>query len=237
MVRVFALIVVGLAACDGVRSLARLYFLLRVIVVCGAAVAVFGILQYLFGFDLTPYMRVPGMHFWSMTDSVGSPQRPDPRCRNDVEPARVRRLLRHGPAPGHPCRIPRPAERSPGPASGGRASGSSAVGLMFSVSRSAIIGVTAAAFVLFLGWSARRRMWMAGRRRVGLHRGDQDRRRRDSSTPSAACSRTRPGQQRPVAHSTTTRRPSSSSRSTSGWAEGRARGTRPSTRSSTTSTS
>ena len=47
MVTAFALIFVGLAVCDGVRSRDRLYFLLRVIVVCGSAVAVVGILQYL----------------------------------------------------------------------------------------------------------------------------------------------------------------------------------------------
>ena len=159
MVRVFALIVVGLAVCDGVRSLERIYFLLRVIVVCGSAVAVVGILQYLFAFDLTPYMRVPGMHFWSMTDSVGSRNglvRAAGTTSNPLEfgvfCAMVLPLAIH--AAFHALQ------------SGRRAGfwwtcvGLLGVGLMFSVSRSAIVGVTAAALALFCGWSARRRVWM-----------------------------------------------------------------------------
>ena len=71
LVRVFALILVGIAACDGIRSLARLYFLLRVLVVCTTIVAVFGILQYVAGFDVTPFLRLPGLHFWEQTNSVG----------------------------------------------------------------------------------------------------------------------------------------------------------------------
>ena len=159
MVRVFALIVLGLAVCDGVRSLDRLYFLSRVIVVCGAAVAVVGILQYLFAFDLTPYMRVPGTHFWSLDNSIGSRNgltRAAGTTSNPLEfgvfCAMILPLAAHA------------AFRAL--QSGRRASfwwtcvGLLGAGLMFSVSRSAIVGVSAAAIALFLGWSARRRVWM-----------------------------------------------------------------------------
>jgi O-antigen ligase len=159
MVTVFALIFVGLAVCDGVRSLDRIYFLLRVFVVCGAAVAVVGILQYLFGFDLTPHLRVPGMHFRSLDNSVGSRNgltRAAGTTSNPLEfgvfCAMVLPLAIH--AAFHARQ------------SGRRAGfwwtcvGLVGAGLMFSVSRSAIVGVSAAALALFLGWSARRRVWM-----------------------------------------------------------------------------
>ena len=45
---------------------------LHVIVLCGAAVAFVGILQFLFHFDLTPHLRPPGMHFGSFDASIGS---------------------------------------------------------------------------------------------------------------------------------------------------------------------
>ncbi|HEU5035715.1 MAG TPA: O-antigen ligase family protein [Nocardioides sp.] len=160
MVNVFALILLGIAVCDGVRSRERIYFLLHVIVVCGTVVAVVGILQYLVAFDLTPYLRVPGMHFKSFDNSVGSRNgltRAAGTTSNPLEfgvfCAMVLPLALH--TAFHAMK------------SGGRTrlwwtcvwlvSG----GLMFSVSRSAIVGLTAAAIVLFLGWPARRRARMA----------------------------------------------------------------------------
>jgi O-antigen ligase len=159
MVTVFALIFVGLAVCDGVRSRDRLYFLLRVMVVCGAAGALVGILQYLFGFDLVPLMRVPGMQFRSFDNSISS--------RNG--------LLRAAGTTSNPLEfgvfcamlLPLALHVAFHTMRGGRRAGFwwtcvglIAFGLMFSVSRSAIVGLVAAAIVLFLGWPGRRRVWM-----------------------------------------------------------------------------
>jgi O-antigen ligase len=160
LVRVSALILVGLAACDGVRSLARLYFLLRVVVVCTTVVAVFGILQYVAGFDVTPFMRLPGLHFWEQTNSVGVRNgltRAAGTTSNPLEfgvlCAMILPLAIHA-----ALHAKREARRV---APWWACFGLMAAGLMFSVSRSAIIGVAAATLVLFLGWPARRRIWMA----------------------------------------------------------------------------
>jgi O-antigen ligase len=161
LVRVFALILVGVAACDGIRSLARLYFLLRVVVVCTTVVAVFGILQYLAGFDVTPFLRLPGLHFWEQTNSVGARNgltRAAGTTSNPLEfgvlCAMILPLAIHA-----TLHAKREARRV---APWAACVGLLATGLMFSVSRSAIIGVAAATFVLFLGWPARRRIWMVG---------------------------------------------------------------------------
>jgi O-antigen ligase len=160
MVTTFALIFVGLAVCDGVRSRDRLYFLLRVIVVCGSIVAFVGILQFLFQFDLTPHLRPPGMHFGSFDPSTGSRDgltRAAGTTSNPLEfgvfCAMVLPLAIH---------VAYRATR------GGRRAGFwwtcvglIGAGLMFSVSRSAILGLAAAGIVLFIGWPARRRLWMA----------------------------------------------------------------------------
>ena len=107
-------------------------------------------------------------------------------------------------------------------------------GLMFSVSRSAILGLTAAAIVLLCGWSAQRRVRMAvaglgflvvikfvSPGLLGAFLGLFKNARNDSSIQWRT-------------HDYATAR--SSSRSTSGSAGGSAPGTRRSTRSSTTST-
>ncbi len=159
MVIAFALIFVGLAVCDGVRSRERLYFLLHVIVVCGAVVALVGILQYLLHFDPTPLLRPPGMHFGSMDASTASRDGLTRAAGTTSNPLEF----------GVFCSMALPlaihvAFRA---TQDGRRSGFwwtcvglIGGGLMFSVSRSAILGVAAAGIVLFFGWPARRRMWM-----------------------------------------------------------------------------
>ena len=69
MIKVLALVMVGLVVCDGVRTRRRLYFLLHAIVLCGAVVAIVGILQFLVGFDPTQ-IRPPGMRWSSMWDQT-----------------------------------------------------------------------------------------------------------------------------------------------------------------------
>ncbi|WP_051247675.1 O-antigen ligase family protein [Nocardioides halotolerans] len=159
LVRVFALILVGVAAVDGIRSLGRLYFLLRVAVVCATLVAVFGILQYLAGFDVTPYLRLPGLHFWEQTNSVGARNgltRAAGTTSNPLEFGVLCSMIL--PLAIHATLHARREARRVAPWAA--CVGLLATGLMFSVSRSAIIGVAAATFVLFLGWPARRRLWM-----------------------------------------------------------------------------
>jgi hypothetical protein len=159
MVVVFAMVFVGMAVCDGVRSRDRLYFLLRVIVICGAAVAAVGILQFLFNYDLTPHLRPPGMHFTTDDSSV--------LARDG--------LRRVAGTTGHPiefgvfCAMVLPmaihlafhAKSGPHARLWWSCVGIIGAGLMFSVSRSAILAVSAAGIVLFVGWSAQRRVRMA----------------------------------------------------------------------------
>ena len=159
MVTVLALIFVGLALCDGVRSRDRLYFLLRVIVVCGTIVATIGILQFLFGFDLTPLLRPPGMHFSSFDSSV--------RGRDGL--SRAAGTTSNPLEFGVFCAMVLPlaihvafrATRAAAPTLWWTCAGLIGTGLMFSVSRSAILGLTAADLVLFIGWPTQRRVWMA----------------------------------------------------------------------------
>ncbi len=94
MVTSLALVFVGLAVSDGVRSRARIYFLLRVMVVGGSLVAFVGIVQFLFSYDLTPHLRPPGMHFtvldprcWTAPGCVGSPE-PQPTRSSSASSAR-----------------------------------------------------------------------------------------------------------------------------------------------------
>ena len=159
MVTVFVVIFVGLAVCDGVRSRQRLYFLLQAVVVCGTAVATIGILQFLVGLDLSAYMRPPGMHLSNMDASV---------LGRDG-------LRRVAATTGHPiefgvfCAMVLPlavhlafSSRAHGrrPAFWWSCVGLIACGLMFSVSRSAILAAACVGLVLFVGWPARRRTWM-----------------------------------------------------------------------------
>ncbi|HEX5089020.1 MAG TPA: O-antigen ligase family protein [Nocardioides sp.] len=159
MVIAFALIFVSLAVCDGVRSRERIYFLLHVVVVCGAIVAFVGILQFLLHFDPTPLLRPPGMHFGSFDPSTGSRDgltRAAGTTSNPLEfgvfCAMVLPLAIHV-----AFRASKAGRRA---AFWWTCVALVGGGLMFSVSRSAILGVVAAGLVLFAGWPARRRVWM-----------------------------------------------------------------------------
>jgi O-antigen ligase len=160
MVTVFALVFVGLAACDGVRSRARLYFLLRVMVVCGSAVAVVGILQFLFNYDLTPHLRPPGMHMSTSEPTVQIREglrRVDGTAANPIEFGVFCAMML--PLALHTAFAAKRHRRPSG--LWWTCAGLIATGLMFSVSRSAIVAVTCAGLVLLLGWPAQRRVWMA----------------------------------------------------------------------------
>ena len=114
------------------------------------------------------------MHFYAFDPSVLDRDGLTRAAGTTGQPHRVRGVLRDGAAAGHPRRLPRRARRAVGRAFWWTCVGLIGAGLMFSVSRSAILGVTGAGLVLLIGWPARRRVWMAvsGAR---LPRGDQAR--------------------------------------------------------------
>jgi O-antigen ligase len=156
---VLALASVGMAlgVCDGVRGYDRLDLVLKTLTAIGAVVAIIGILQFLFGLDLTQYMRLPGLRNTADDGFV-------------FERSTLRRVAGTTAHPiefGVTCAMMLPlavhlatkaSERSQPARRWWLCAGLIAAGLMFSISRSAILGAAAAATMLFLGWSARRRM-------------------------------------------------------------------------------
>ncbi|MEU1879484.1 O-antigen ligase family protein [Streptosporangium sp. NPDC020072] len=148
---------IGLMVCDGVRGADRLDFVLKTVVVTGAAVALVGALQFLIEFDLTRYLALPGLRYTSEDASI-------------IARSEFRRVAA---TTGHPiefgviCAMVLPlaahygfkARQLAQPALRWWAcAGLIALGLMFSVSRSAVLSLAGVAFVLFLGWPARRRV-------------------------------------------------------------------------------
>ena len=147
---------VALAITDGVRDRLRLDFVLKTVVVVGAIVAVIGILQYLFDLDLTRYLDLPGLR------SLGETYIAE-RAEMRRVPATTAHPIEFGvisamflPLAVHLATKARhrlePALRW------WICAALIAAGLMFSISRSAILGIACAGVVLFLGWSGRRRL-------------------------------------------------------------------------------
>ncbi|MFF4774459.1 O-antigen ligase family protein [Microtetraspora fusca] len=146
-----------LATCDGVRAPERLDLVLKTVVVAGAIVSVVASLQYLLNIDLTTHMVIPGLRHTSVTDTTAVMSRADLR--------RVAGTLGHPIELGVVCAmiIPFGAHF----AFQARSRGEPALrwwlctvliaaGLMFSVSRSAVLGLAAIGCVLFVGWPVRR---------------------------------------------------------------------------------
>jgi O-antigen ligase len=157
LVLTLALVGLALGVCDGVRGPARLDLVLKTVATMGAVIAVIGILQFLFALDLTQYMKLPGLRYTSEDAFV-------------IERSAMRRV---GATTGHPiefgvvCAMLLPLAVHLATKARGRAqaslrwwlcAGLIATGLMFSISRSAIVGAVGAGVVLLLGWPARRRV-------------------------------------------------------------------------------
>ncbi|EWM13332.1 O-antigen ligase [Kutzneria sp. 744] len=149
---------VALMMNDGVRGLIRLDRVLKAAVVCGTGVAIVGCCQFILKLDLTQYMVLPGLRFTSDDGFVETREA----------------LARVAGTTGHPiefgvlCAMLLPlASHFAFQAKGRRepvlrwwiCCGIIAAGLMFSISRSAVLGVCGAGLVLFIGWPAKRRWY------------------------------------------------------------------------------
>ncbi|WP_051753507.1 O-antigen ligase family protein [Streptosporangium amethystogenes] len=151
----------ALLVCDGVRGTARLDFVLQTVVVAGAIIAVIGACQFLLDLDLTRYMEFPGLRYTAEDGFI--------TLRSDFR--RVAATTGHPIEFGVVCAMLLPIavhygfqarERSEPALRWWVCSGLIGMGLMFSVSRSAVLGLVGVAVVLFLGWPARRRLQALG---------------------------------------------------------------------------
>jgi O-antigen ligase len=159
LVLIFALAGLALAVSDGVRGLERLDFLLKTLVVAGAIIGIIGACQFVLKLDLTEYLALPGLRYTSLDSAVlvrGTQNRVAATTGHPIEFGVV-------------CSMVLPLAAHYGLQARDRAqpalrwwlcAGLIGMGLMFSVSRSAILALVAVGFVLFLGWSGRRRVQM-----------------------------------------------------------------------------
>lgn len=155
-----ALIGITVALCDGVRRRERLDLLLKVLVLGGAFAAFVGALQFLLDIDLTQRLVLPGLRFSTEDGSVferADLRRVSGTTANPIEFGLVCASLL--PLALH-FGFQATARREPA-VRWWVCSVLIASGLMFSVSRSAILGVAVAGTVLVLGWPARRRIQAA----------------------------------------------------------------------------
>ncbi|KAA2261211.1 O-antigen ligase family protein [Solihabitans fulvus] len=159
LITLFAAIAVGLVACDGVRGFARVDRLFRLMVVGAAFMATVGALQFLASFDLTVYLTLPGLRSVSDHGAVLDRsifKRPAGTAGHPIEYGVVCAfalpLAMH-----YGFRARRLRERQ---LWWWLAVVVLASGLMFSLSRSAILGIAVAGMVLFPFWSWQRRRRM-----------------------------------------------------------------------------
>jgi O-antigen ligase len=152
-----------LVMCDGVGGYDRLDFVLKSVVIAGSFVAFVALLQFRLNLDLTTYMRLPGFRPTSVEGANAVIERSDLR--------RVAGTL------GHPIEfgalsamlLPLAAHFAFQARDRGQptlrwwfCTAIIASGLMFSVSRTAVLGLAGAGLVLFVGWPARRRLVTLG---------------------------------------------------------------------------
>ncbi|GII30588.1 O-antigen ligase family protein [Planotetraspora mira] len=149
----------ALAVCDGVRSRARLDFVLKSICVAGAIISFIGGLQFLFEFDLTHYLELPILR----ANSVEGVETVIDRSS----------FLRVASTTGHPIEFAvitamiLPIAAHYGFHSRDRGLPAKrwwvctalvATGLIFSLSRSGVLAATVVGLVMFLGWPGKRRL-------------------------------------------------------------------------------
>ncbi|MGH3864450.1 O-antigen ligase family protein [Actinokineospora sp.] len=147
----------ALGVCDGVRGIDRIDFVLKAVVVCGSISAVVGIFQFLLNVDLTQLLKLPILRYESGETLI------------EVQRNGLRRV---GGTMGHPIEfgvvlamiLPLAAhfalqarQRAQPTPRWWICVGLVATGMMFSASRSAMVGLLGVAIVLLIGWPARRR--------------------------------------------------------------------------------
>lgn len=148
---------VALVMCDGLHGAGRVDFVLKTVVVAGAVIAVVGALQFVFGFDLASYLKLPALRYTSEGDFV-------------IERSAFRRVAA---TTGHPIEfgvvsamiLPLAAHYGFRARTRGEparrwwlCTGLVAAGVMFSVSRSAMLSLAGVGLVLLIGWHGRRRL-------------------------------------------------------------------------------
>jgi O-antigen ligase len=158
LVLIVALLGATLLICDGVRTRERLDLLLKTVAVGTGVVAVVGALQFVVDFDLTEHLAIPGLGFSSVASGF------------ILERSDFRRVAGTTGSPiefGVLCAMTLPLALH----YGFRAKDTGrtawrwwvlclliASGLLFSISRSAVLGVACIGLVLLPGWPARRRI-------------------------------------------------------------------------------
>lgn len=152
-----------LAMCDGIGSRERLDFVLKAVVIGGTFAAIVALMQFRLEFDLTEYMKIPGLRH-SSAEEV-----PTVISRSDLR--RVAGTLGHPIEFGALSAMLLPIAAHLGFQARSRGLPATrwwicaaviAAGLMFSVSRTAVLGLVGAGLILLLGWSNRRRLLTIG---------------------------------------------------------------------------
>ncbi|GAA4589155.1 hypothetical protein GCM10023194_42690 [Planotetraspora phitsanulokensis] len=157
LVLVLANVGLALAICDGVRSRERVDFLLKGVVVAGAIIAIIAAFQFLVDLDLTKYLELPVLRFASEggdVDARDSLRRVASTTAHPIEfgvlSAMVLPLAVHY---GFKAKsLGQPALRW------WLCALLIGMGLMFSISRSAVLSVGIVGFIVFLGWPGRRKL-------------------------------------------------------------------------------
>ncbi|GIH69057.1 O-antigen ligase family protein [Sphaerimonospora thailandensis] len=156
LVLIIANVGIALAVCDGVRGADRLDFVLKAVVVCGAVIAVIAVFQFAVGLDLTRYLELPGLRYsteGSMVEIRDSLRRVAATATHPIEFGVLSSMLL--PLAAHYGFQAR--ERAEPTVRWWVCTGLIGAGLMFSVSRSAVLGAGVVAAVLLSGWPGRRR--------------------------------------------------------------------------------
>jgi O-antigen ligase len=161
LVTALAMTGVVLLIVDGVRGRVRLDVMLKAVAVMGGVLGVIGAVQFLFAFDPTQYMVLPGLRF----------------TQEELFILERNGLSRVAATTGHPiefavmCAMILPialhfafqAREQGKPAlRWWICAGLIAAGMVFSVSRSAFVGLAGAAVVLLIGWPRVRRLLALG---------------------------------------------------------------------------
>lgn len=157
LITIMAVVLVGITVCDGVRGIARLDRLLKVIVVGCTFVASIGLIQFFFGIDPTHYMVLPGLRAVGDVNTLLARsifRRPSGTAGHPIEFGVVCALA--SPLTAHYAFRAKDAGERVWPWWACQAAVS--IGAMVSLSRSAILGLMAAAIVLVPTWPRRRRI-------------------------------------------------------------------------------